>query len=72
MEWFVVRMIDEHQELAERIKKLHDFLNSDDLALKVSKKEISLMRIQLNCMMSYALVLEERIEMHVDMNEEGK
>lgn len=72
MEGFVVRMIDEHHELCERINKLNDFLNSDDLELKASDKEISLMRIQLNCMISYALVLEERIEMHVDNVKEGK
>lgn len=71
MEWSVVRMIDEHHELVEKINKLNDFLNSDDLESKASKKEIALMRIQLNCMLSYALVLEERIEIHIDKEKEA-
>lgn len=66
MEEFVLRMCDEHTKLVEKINKLNDFLNSDDLELKASDEEIALMRIQLNCMISYVLTLEARIEMHVD------
>lgn len=60
MKDFVVRLLDERNELHTKMAKLHDFIESDE-AQSIDKVMLGLMRVQYQAMKTYHSVLDERI-----------
>lgn len=56
------RLLDEKQELDERVEKLSAFVNSENLN-KASEQEQELLRQQLAIMTSLQVVLQKRIDL---------
>ncbi len=64
MEDYQKRLLDEYNELKERMSKLADVLNDDEISEKVGYRQYKLMDKQLYGMEEYFVALEERL---VDM-----
>ncbi len=64
MEDYQKRLLDEYNELKERMSKLADVLNDDEISEKVGYRQYKLMDKQLYGMEAYFVALEERL---VDM-----
>lgn len=69
MDAYILRAINEHKELTTRINKLAAFITScnADMAKgksKVDVEDYTLMRIQLEHMISYHDILSDRLEKH--------
>lgn len=69
MDAYILRAINEHKELTTRINKLSTFITScnADMAKgesKVDVEDYTLMRIQLEHMISYHDILSARLEKH--------
>lgn len=69
MNAYILRAINEHKELTSRINKLSTFITScnADIAKgesKVDVEDYTLMRIQLEHMISYHDILSARLEKH--------
>jgi hypothetical protein len=62
MKDFVVRLLDERNELHTKMAKLHDFIESDE-AQSIDKVMLGLMRVQYQAMKTYSTVLYERIDL---------
>ena len=60
MEDFQKRVVDEHDELAQKVARLTSFVNSDKF-IKVDSMEQSRLMEQLGVMTQYMGILEERI-----------
>lgn len=60
MSTFKDRLLTENQELDEKISKLSAFITGPNFAT-VDTIQQSLLRIQLSAMITYSLVLKERI-----------
>lgn len=58
----VQRMIDEHNELKNRINKLHNFITTNKTFNELSDDEKEDMRNQLDCMSKYIDCLNRRLE----------
>lgn len=63
MEKYVERMMQEHQQLVEKRRKLNDFLKSDK-AKEIDRDEYALMCVQEVAMHEYERCLDDRLEMH--------
>jgi hypothetical protein len=61
MSTFHERLYIEREELDEKILKLKNFIQSENIS-KVSKIQKSLLRSQVNVMIAYSEILAERIE----------
>lgn len=61
MEAFKERMIAEHKELAERIVKLSNFINSSEFFYILEEDEQNDMKEQLRAMIQYRVALERRM-----------
>ena len=70
MKDFVLRMINEEEELAQRIEKLDAFLKMNKETLPLIKR--NLMTIQLNQMIAYDLILAQRIAIELEEEEKEK
>ena len=68
MKDYVLRMMKEEEELAQRIEKLDVFLKMNKETLPLIKR--NLMTIQLNQMIAYDLILAQRIA--IELEEEEK
>lgn len=68
MKDFVLRMMKEEEDLAEKIEKLDTFLKLHKEELPLIKR--NLMTIQLNNMIAYDLTLAQRIA--IELEEEEK
>ena len=64
MEKYVEKMMQEHQRLVERCRKLEEFIESDKAKEEVDKEEYALMVVQLSAMKMYERALNDRLEMH--------
>ncbi len=66
MEDWKRRLINEEKELAYKLRKLAQFLNSNDAAdtSNLSAEEFHLMIEQLNVMIRYDEILRKRMELH--------
>ena len=69
MDAYLIRAINEHKELTERINKLASFISACDVdrvkgECKVDVEDYVLMRIQLEHMINYNDVLESRLNKH--------
>lgn len=69
MKRYILNLINEHKELTERVNKLAAFITScnADMAKgesKVDVEDYTLMRIQLEHMISYHDILSARLEKH--------
>ena len=62
MENFQKRIINEHDELVERMIKLKSFLNEDNVKEKVGENQYYLMEKQAKIMQEYVNVLTSRLE----------
>lgn len=69
MKDYVGRMMFEHMELAEKVKKLGGKLEDSAFCSAVGEKKVKLMRMQLNAMFLYLSILEERIELEIEEDE---
>lgn len=56
------RVIDEKNELSDKIYKLSSF-RTTDMFKSLSEKEQDLLTVQLNTMIEYENILEERIQL---------
>lgn len=56
------RVIDEKNELSDKIYKLSSF-RTTDMFKSLSEKEQALLTVQLNTMIEYENILEERIQL---------
>ncbi|AUM58564.1 hypothetical protein KNT81_gp207 [Proteus phage phiP4-3] len=56
------RVIDEKNELSDKIYKLSSF-RTTDMFNSLSEKEQALLTVQLNTMIEYENILEERIQL---------
>ena len=68
MKDFVLRMMKEEKDLAQKIEKLDTFLKLHKEELPLIKR--NLMTIQLNQMIAYDLILAQRIS--IELEEEEK
>ena len=68
MKDFVLRMMKEEEDLAQKIEKLDTFLKLHKEELPLIKR--NLMTIQLNQMIAYDLILAQRIS--IELEEEEK
>lgn len=69
MDAYILRAINEHKELTARINKLSAFITSCNADMtkgesKVDVEDYTLMRIQLEHMISYHDILSARLEKH--------
>lgn len=69
MDAYILRAINEHKELTTRINKLASFITSCNVDMakgesKVDVEDYTLMRIQLEHMISYHDILSARLEKH--------
>jgi hypothetical protein len=60
MNTFYDRLLEEKIQLSERIVKLNTFLESDK-AQSIDPVQLSLLKVQLQAMSTYYLILTERI-----------
>ncbi len=60
------RMVAELEELAGRVKKLHDFIEGSSIFLTLSEVEQELMQVQLSAMTAYAGALNLRVRLALD------
>ena len=70
MKDFVLRMMKEEEDLAQKIEKLDAFLKLHKEELPLSKR--NLMTIQLNQMIAYDLILAQRISIELEEEEKEK
>ena len=70
MKDFVLRMMKEEEDLAEKIEKLDAFLKLHKEELPLIKR--NLMTIQLNQMIAYDLILAQRISIELEEEEKEK
>ena len=61
MESFKERMTAEHKELAERVVKLSNFINSSEIFDTLEEDEQNDMKEQLRAMIQYRIALERRM-----------
>jgi hypothetical protein len=59
---FKTRLLEERNQLSDRVEKLDGFLNSENSS-KIDKKQKTLLGIQLPAMQAYLAVLDERISL---------
>jgi len=64
MEKYVERMMQEHQHLVQRRRKLTEFIESDKAKEEIDKEEYALIVVQLTAMKMYESALDNRLEMH--------
>lgn len=69
MDAYILRAINEHKELTSRINKLSSFITACNADMtkgesKVDVEDYTLMRIQLEHMISYHDILSARLEKH--------
>jgi hypothetical protein len=57
------RVLDEKEQLDERIEKLEGYLDDTDRVAKLSPDEQELLGRQLSAMQEYSAILEERISL---------
>lgn len=57
------RVVDEYNELTDKINRLEDFLQSEKFTVIVSEEEQILLAIQFQAMQRYQEILLERIEL---------
>lgn len=70
MKDFVLRMMKEEEDLAQKIEKLDAFLKLHKEELPLTKR--NLMTIQLNQMIAYDLILAQRISIELEEEEKEK
>ena len=70
MKDFVLRMMKEEEDLAQKIEKLDAFLKLHKEELPLIKR--NLMTIQLNNMIAYDLTLAQRISIELEEEEKEK
>jgi hypothetical protein len=70
MKDFVLRMMKEEEDLAQKIEKLDAFLKLHKEELPLIKR--NLMTIQLNQMIAYDLILAQRISIELEEEEKEK
>ena len=70
MKDFVLRMMKEEEDLAQKIEKLDTFLKLHKEELPLIKR--NLMTIQLNQMIDYDLILAQRISIELEEEEKEK
>ena len=70
MKDFVLRMMKEEEDLAQKIEKLDAFLKLHKEELSLIKR--NLMTIQLNQMIAYDLILAQRISIELEEEEKEK
>ena len=70
MKDFVLRMMKEEEDLAQKIEKLDVFLKLHKEELPLIKR--NLMTIQLNQMIAYDLILAQRISIELEEEEKEK
>jgi hypothetical protein len=70
MKDFVLRMMKEEEDLAQKIEKLDTFLKLHKEELPLIKR--NLMTIQLNQMIAYDLILAQRISIELEEEEKEK
>ena len=70
MKDFVLRMMKEEKDLAQKIEKLDTFLKLHKEELPLIKR--NLMTIQLNQMIAYDLILAQRISIELEEEEKEK
>jgi hypothetical protein len=68
MKDFVLRMMKEEEDLAQKIEKLDAFLKLHKEELPLIKR--NLMTIQLNQMIAYDLILAQRISIELEEEKE--
>lgn len=62
MEAYQQRVVDEKNELDDRIDKLSTFIESDVFVFEVDQEQQNLLLIQLSTMRSYSLILDLRVQ----------
>lgn len=62
MEAYQQRIVDEKNELDDRIDKLSTFIESDVFVFEVDQEQQNLLLIQLSTMRSYSLILDLRVQ----------
>jgi hypothetical protein len=70
MKDFVLRMMKEEEDLAQKIEKLDTFLKLHKEELPLIKR--NLITIQLNQMIAYDLILAQRISIELEEEEKDK
>ena len=70
MKDFVLRMMKEEEDLAQKIENLDAFLKMNKENLPLIKR--NLMTIQLNQMIAYDLILAQRISIELEEEEKEK
>lgn len=65
---YLIRLVDENEQLMEKYRKLKLFIDSE-LFRTLDHDEQSLMRMQLNAMDIYGYVLVKRLEIHKNKGE---
>ena len=62
MEQFMERLLDEQSQLDVRVDKLREFLSSPK-GMNIDKDQLFLLNAQLSVMVSYKLILDQRINL---------
>lgn len=65
---YLVRLVEENEQLMEKYRKLKLFIDSE-LFRTLDPDEQALMRMQLNAMDIYGYVLAKRLEIHKNKGE---